>query len=251
MTASLPPLAALSFRARCAPKHGDSENEYEDAYAPRSGPAPGAQVFTVAVSDGASSSIFAREWARLLADEFASGPFDEATAGPRIAALGRRWREQVSGRPLPWYAEEKLAQGSHATLLAVTWDLAGGSWSAHAVGDTCLFVVRDRRLRVAFPLTRSVAFDSRPRLLSTHGDRPLAPFQKAAGTFTGRDRFLLMSDALAVWFLARVEADKQPWDELPAGDADWREWLRAQRTGGGLRNDDVTCVEVNGVRRPR
>jgi hypothetical protein len=208
----------------------------------------------VAVSDGASSSVFAREWARLLVDEFAQTPFAPGEVWPRIAALGRRWRQQVSSPSLPWYAEEKLAHGSHASLLVVTWDLAGGVWCAHAVGDTCLFVVRKHRLHRAFPLTRSAAFDNRPSLLSTEAARLAGPslpeWEKDTGDFTGGDRFLLMTDALAAWFLAEAEAGKQPWEELPPGETQWPCWLQARRTSGALRNDDVTLIEVRAKLRP-
>jgi hypothetical protein len=179
--------------------------------------------FTVAVSDGASSSVFARQWARLLVNDFARGPFPPAPdANERVTLLGRKWRQQVEAGPLPWYAQEKLVQGSHASLLVVTWDLQGQrTFSARAIGDSCLFVIRDDALHHAFPVTKSSEFGNHPTLLSTElgrassdgaGVAPLPPptFAALDRPYEPGDRFLLMTDALAGWFLAEYEAAASP-----------------------------------------
>lgn len=262
---SPPAAAALTLRLRAlhAPKDGNTEHEYEDAYAVQKlapvGTADGAAAgppttFTVAVSDGASSSVFAREWARLLVGAFAAGPFPAASeANARVARLGQTWRDQVKSGPsaLPWYAEEKLTQGSHASLLVVTWDLTGArTFSARALGDSCLFVVRRGRLKHAFPVTRAADFGNHPHLLGT--ELGTAARAEHAPTFLALDRsyepgdrFLLMTDALAHWFLAEHEAGRKPWDALPAEQSKLAPWLDARRANGSLKNDDVTLLALN------
>ena len=236
--------ASLSLRVAWAPKEGNSAAEYEDAFAPACQPSPLPDVLRVALADGASSSIFARQWAQLLAEAFAALPFVAAEMEKRLALLGQLWRRRVASDDLPWYAQEKLASGSHAALLVVSWDRVQGRWLAHAVGDACLFVVRENRLRHAFPVTRSQSFDNRPDLLPTETGRSLPPFREAKGTLRPGDRFLLMTDALAAWFLGETEAGRRPWEALPFGDSDFAGWLRARRAEGALRNDDVTLIEV-------
>ena len=243
----------LSFHVLHAPKEGNTEAEYEDAFA--CGGLPGeendqaAPPFVAAVADGASSSVFARQWARLLVDEFVSAPFVDGEAAERIALLGAQWREQVASESLPWYAQEKLTQGAHAALLLVGWDLAARTWSARAIGDACLFIVRGQGLHNAFPVTRSDAFDNRPTLISTEtaseNGFPLPPFHTAEGTCEEGDRFLLMTDALAAWFLAEAEAGRTPWDTFPCEQAQFNEWLQERRSDGTMRNDDVTLITVS------
>jgi len=66
------------------------------------------------------------------------------------------------------------------------------------------------------------------------------------GELQGKDRLLLMTDALAQWFLVESEMGRRPWAALakvttPEQFAAFVEVLRA---GGALRNDDVTLVNV-------
>ncbi len=260
------PLPALTLRLRAlhAPKEGNKESEYEDAFACQKPPAPpgdGAPrppqmtSFTVAVSDGASSSVFAKQWARLRVNDFARGPFPSAgEAAERLALLGRRWRQQIESGDLPWYAQEKLVQGSHASLLVVTWDLQGQrTFAARAVGDSCLFVIRSGALRHAFPVTRSEDFGNHPTLLSTEqggaGDLvspPPAPtFVALDRPYEPGDRFLLMTDALAQWFLAEHEAGRKPWEALPTEQNALGPWLQPLRDRGAMKNDDVTLLTLS------
>ena len=235
---------ALTLRALHAPKEGSQPDQYEDAWAVSP---DGAETRTIAVADGASSAIFARDWANLLVAEFASGPFsaDDDRLREQVAALGKVWRESVTARATSWYAQEKLPAGSAAALLVVTWDSAARTWEARAVGDACLFVVRANRLKFAFPVTKSVKFGDRPALLTTEkpleGENTVARF---AAPYEAGDRFLLMTDALAAWFLTEWESKRKPWNDLPATDAALAGWLQKRRNNRTLKNDDVTLVDV-------
>jgi hypothetical protein len=234
----------LAVRTLACPKDGNSEAEYEDAYA-----VGGTQTTrTIAVADGASSSAFAGEWARLLADGFAADP--TADPGDLVARLGAAWRQEIASgaAALPWYTEEKVARGAHGALLVVTFDLAARTFTARAVGDTCLFVVGPDGLRVAFPIERAADFDNRPELVAT--EDPFPAFARLNGAFAPIDRFLLMTDALAAWFLAETAAGGRPWREIPEDAADFRQWLGRLRSDGVLRNDDVTLVTATPVASP-
>jgi predicted RNase H-like nuclease len=66
------------------------------------------------------------------------------------------------------------------------------------------------------------------------------------GDLAANDRLLLMTDALAQWFLVETELGRRPWAALaklgtPEQFAAFVDFLRA---GGALRNDDVTLVSV-------
>jgi hypothetical protein len=121
---------------------------------------------------------------------------------------------------------------------------AHGRWRAWAVGDSCVFHVRRNRLLQAFPRIHSGEFDNAPRLV---GSRRCPPHrERALGSWRAGDRLLLMTDALAQWFLRRVEAGRRPWRavERLEGDADFVHWIEKLRDSGALRNDDVTLLAV-------
>jgi hypothetical protein len=238
-----PPLCWQGLRL---PKRGHALDEYEDACAGN------AAAGRFAVADGATESSFAAEWARLLVERFVAEP----TGGwsDWLPTLRQRWAAEVGGRDLPWYAEAKFEQGAFATFLGVAMEVrqAQGRWRAVAVGDSCLFHIRQDRLLRAFPLTRSADFGSHPDLVrSRPPDRPSRrpKRRRARGTWEPHDRLLLMTDALAQWFLKQAEQGEQPWRSVEESktDVDFGAWVEDLRDRGELRNDDVTLLTI----RPR
>jgi hypothetical protein len=268
----------LRYTALTEPKAGSSKSEYEDAWSV-SGRRPSArgalaERCTFALTDGASESMLAGAWAGRLARAvggLAGQDLDAEAFAERICAAAARWPAYVSryvrgrariGRPIAWYEESKLEQGAYATLLAVSFRggpegksgssdaRGGGTWSAAALGDACGFHVRDARLAAAFPVQASADFDTSPHLAGTRApDRKLLEARTVVrqGTWLPGDVFYLATDAAAQWFLAEVEAGRQPWraiDEVcdadtPDSTSNWLEKLRAERS---MRNDDVTIV---------
>jgi hypothetical protein len=243
MTPANPP---LRWRALSLPKEGYGDDECEDAWA--ADPAAG----RFAVADGASESLFAGLWARLLAEAFVAARLpDDVTGwlkGPR-----RRWSEEVMGLELPWYAEMKREQGAFATFLGL--DLrppAGnqpGSWQAVAVGDTCLVRVRRPRHFQSFPVRKAADFGDRPPLIGTGAGAPRC--QRCSGSFRRGDRFFLMTDALAQWFLGACERGGRPWKALaavlsaPRPREAFAEWVEGLRGSAALRDDDVTLLMID------
>lgn len=244
----------MEARSVWLPKRGNSVNEYEDAGAcnPERG--------RFAIADGATESSFAGSWARLLVDGFvaASDP-NPQSAGldcwtDWLPPLQQRWLDEVSNKELPWYAETKLQDGAFATFLGLRiGEAARGDWHAVAVGDGCLFQVRAEELRRAFPIEHAEEFGNAPWLIGSRDNSPVSLLQKevrANGDWCAGDRFWLMTDALAQWFLADVEAGRKPWTKLEAvlaGDdslARFVDWVEDQRDRHALKNDDVTLIRV-------
>jgi hypothetical protein len=237
---------SLYWLALHAPKRGYTDEEYEDAWA--ADPAVG----RFAVADGASESSFAALWSRLLTEGFVAARrpqnLPRLLEGPR-----RRWSAEVMDLDLPWYAEMKREEGAFATLLGMSVQAPTpdrlGRWRAVAVGDSCLFHVRDGRRVRAFPVRRSSDFGNQPRLIgSREGPAPAA--ERCSGLMQPGDRFFLMTDALAQWFLYTRESGERPWEAVvslasavqPA--AAFAAWIEELRAHGGLRNDDVTLLIV-------
>ena len=226
------------------PKQGSSDAEYEDALAwSRDGQGPS----RFAVADGASESSFARLWAGLLVEAYACGALPQTTLARDLAPLQQRWRADVGARPLPWYVAEKTKAGAFAALAGLTLGADGG-WCAVAIGDCCVFQVRDDALVTAFPLEDAAAFDNRPLLISSNPERngrlpEFAPV--TCGAWERGDTFLLMSDALAAYFLRGVLDERRtPSGVLAFGKRGFRRWLEGLRAAGAIRNDDVSLLKV-------
>jgi hypothetical protein len=121
-----------------------------------------------------------------------------------------------------------------------------------AVGDTCVFQVRDQTLYRAFPLDRPDLFGSTPELLCSvpHPERSEPLIRSTRGTYRPGDLFLLMSDAIAVWFLQEVAKLRQPWRSFEPGGhlaqdpAAFAAFVEDLRTANLLKNDDVTVLTV-------
>jgi hypothetical protein len=149
---------------------------------------------------------------------------------------------------LPWYAEDKFEQGAFATFLGLS--VGESAWRAVAVGDSCLFQVRGGALVRAFPLEDAADFGNQPRLVGSRATPAAVEQQQvlAEGDCRSGDLFLLMTDALAEWFLRRAEAGGKPWEAverlLDEADNDFTAWIESLREGEALRNDDVTLVAV-------
>jgi hypothetical protein len=242
------------FQAFRLHKRGNSEAECEDAYAGN------AAAGHFAIADGASESAFAYLWARLLVEQFVHDP----VAGPRrwnpwLQPLQQKWMAEVSQRPLPWYVEAKVQEGAFAAFLGLSvfqsrWR-GKQRWQAVAVGDSCLFLIRDGQLQHKFPLGRADEFGNCPRLVGARhqpgATRKGVKLQRTGGDWQVGDRIWLMTDALAEWFLRQAEECRRPWavvERLLAGcptAESFASWVEERRNMENLRNDDVTLVAVS------
>jgi protein phosphatase 2C-like protein len=238
-------------------KAGNTENEFEDAFWPRTTIDSKAKLFRFAVADGATETSFSGLWARLLVREYCRGHFSSRKVFRRhLSELQQKWFNACSSKPLPWYAEAKLQQGAYSSLLGFTLAAEGpekdGTWHALAIGDSCLFQVRREALVTAFPFEHSSQFNSRPVLLtslSNINEEIVAAFQSLSSRWEAGDSFYLMTDAIAAWFLKATESRGLPWQILRdlnthcARDfGDWVSDLRARRQ---IRNDDVTVLRID------
>ncbi len=246
---------ALSWHAFAVPKRGNSTEEYEDAFAAN----PNAGRF--AIADGASESSFASLWAKLLVESFAHPPPKGNLGTDWLEPLRQEWSSEVGKLQMPWYAEAKGALGASAAFLGLilkrSRKTAGGIWLASAIGDCCLFQIHEEELVKAFPVTRSGDFGNQPKLLNSRsgarGNSQDQGIEQARGRWCPGDRFLLMTDALAQWFLHRHEAGPSPWKSLEiilhdqAPDKALRIWIDELREQRGLRNDDATLVIIDTI----
>ncbi|MEW2119291.1 hypothetical protein AB0945_29700 [Streptomyces sp. NPDC005474] len=264
-------------------KAGSSEQECEDAaYSWQSGEAgvdsAGRAVASlyVSVSDGASESLLARDWATLLVRDAVEsmrlagdwwqelGTFVrdlmERSALHWDAFLTRYQAERATqGRPIAWYEQPGLEKGAFATVLGAeirATVLDDGTthwfWFAFALGDSCVFQLRDGRLVDSFPVRSVEEFGITPQLLGSrnHDVRLVAERMRVAwGELLPGDELLLTTDALAAWVLSQSTGlDGNGVVGLPAFSSfdrqDFTDWVDDQRARGRMRNDDVTLVRT-------
>jgi hypothetical protein len=189
----------------------------------------------------------------MLVDEFVDGAVEEPTTWTSwLPALQTRWELVVGHQPLPWFAEIKRQQGAFATMLGVV--VESPRWRAVAVGDSCLFQIREGKLIKAFPVTRSTDFDCSPWLIGSRGftaemmalrEQRIECHGQHAG-----EQLWLMTDALARWFLMQVEHGKRPWEILdevlaaPDQQPHFKAWVNELRCSGQMRNDDTTLMKI-------
>ncbi len=236
----------MRLRARVfwTPKGGSTEEEYEDAYWPTRDIDGRLKGFRCAVGDGATESSFSGLWARLLVRAYCRKALDGRRLDRSLRELACTWRSQAVTGALPWYAEQKLEQGAFSSLLGLQIG-EDGQWRSSAVGDTCLFHLRGGDVREVFPVERADDFTNSPVLISSapHHNRTLSGYaRELSGEWERGDVFLLMTDAIACWYLRCIEEGGCP--SIPRRRPSFGPWLARMRNDGAVRNDDTTLMRV-------
>jgi hypothetical protein len=252
------------------PKSGNDENEFEDAFFPYSFPPEvilqNRQFERYAIADGASTAYLSGIWAKTLVEGF--GSYDGKITDSNFfdlfqkIILDEKWghwlieymqRREDDGKPLPWYDEMALQTGSASTLLEISFaleeDKLRDNFSTLAIGDSCLFQIRDNALFTTFPLDSSADFDNTPSLISSHPKRNANLLEKIVyrenQTIITGDQIFLMTDALASWFFQEDEKGGNPWEiigENVVNKSSFTNWIEQLRENKLMRNDDVTLM---------
>ncbi|MFN8463978.1 MAG: protein phosphatase 2C domain-containing protein [Caldilineaceae bacterium] len=250
----------VNCRSLWLPKAGRSAEEYEDAYWPRrDGRYPLEDGVRCAVADGATESSFAQRWARQLVITYCNpstpGPADAAGFRAALDCQGASWVRHIYAKPLAWNFQVKAQRGAFATLLGITFtgcENGERRWDAVAVGDSCLFQARAGELICSWPQLASGDFGFHPQLLcsiAANNERVWAGLDglTTSGTWAAGDLFLLMTDALAKWFVTAQENKHRPWETLKevAASASFSGWIEERRAGQEMPNDDVTLMIIS------
>jgi hypothetical protein len=240
-------------------KAGNGKDEYEDAFHTGITVSKDVAYHRFAIADGASESSFADIWADLLASAYCHGQWGRHPIDKSIAKLSKAWRRKLHPGELPWYAQEKLSNGAFSTLAGITFlltDASSAVFHAAAIGDSCIFHIRGDKIIAFFPLGSIDDFHNRPVLISSNAannHQLKASLKQWSGTADAGDSFLLMTDALACWFLTRYEENMSVIKKVHglASERDFIDLVQSERKlisrNGGcyLRNDDVTLIRVN------
>ena len=237
-------------------KAGNRPDECEDAcrvsYSVRANKA------RIVVCDGASESAFARNWAQILADAFVRRPFSFVDLNGLVLTgwlqpCEDQWSRMVPWDRIPWHGEAKTRAGALAAFLALSADLQPNSsggipWQALAVGDCCLFIIRNGELDLAFPLDSSSQFNNTPSLVCSNPANNQGLWGRIVqlhGELRSGDVAILSSDALAAWILQECEAGGRPWETLLSlKTSEWDRWVQERRAERSMKNDDTTAIII-------
>lgn len=241
----------LSVQHLLLPKPGLLESECEDAVGVRR------DRHRFCVADGATESYDSRRWARLLTKHWASSTrlLTSDELAPWMRRLGARLERRWAKRTLPWYAEEKARMGAFAALVGVAFSGSGDegpSWQSIALGDSCLVHRRGASIVQALPISDPDAFGYHPTLIPSKPEKQngiAENFTIAGGHAQPGDVFLLLTDAIAAWYLRTCAEEQALAAELErlleasdtAGIGEMLSWERAK---GKLRSDDIAIVRI-------
>jgi hypothetical protein len=251
-----PPIAAPSsgkllvgsIHAWSLPKQGATEDDCEDAYAVEQAGSGGRLL--AAVADGATQGFRSASWSSSLVDRFMRRPqgvWDDAWIEP----VAVRYRSEFRIQDLPFHAMAKAGNGGFATLLGIQLNPDSGEIRVRAAGDCLLVWAPESGRPLLFPeeLADPVAFGTRPVLLASNPDNrldPAASQQTASMRLTGNGTLLLMTDALAVWFVRSLVDEANPVSQLAEleTESSFAAFVERLRNEGSIRDDDTTLIRI-------
>jgi hypothetical protein len=258
----------LYIKSFCLHKEGNDPKDYEDAFAWSE------DGKRIAIADGAASGFESRLWSKALAQAYLHEVPDttEEAVAAWLSRPMENWNNSIHWERLKWYQVEKARHGAFSTLLGITFDQPAlehrlgvsnsaanataddrvrhnNSWSAIAVGDACLFQIREDGLLCHFPVAYSSDFGVTPPLLSTRSQynlRSLHELKTQSGSYQVGDLFILATDAVAEWFLRQIESNQKPWQQLTSLDQQsFLTFIQGLREQQEISNDDVTLLLVS------
>ncbi|MBX8632298.1 MAG: protein phosphatase 2C domain-containing protein [Thermoplasmata archaeon] len=241
----------LSVNEFHRPKTGNSEEEYEDAFAWDE------DMRTFAVADGATESSFSDLWAEALVSTFIENPPDfnrnDRDVMRELLRLARsKWYRSIDWDSLPWFQRNKAYLGSYSTLLGL--QIGEGEdnrrFRCIVVGDSCMFKISGQRLE-SFPFADSRDMTNTPRLMwsgvgSPSGferDVEIPGIEVKYGWLRKGDSVILATDALSRWILQHKT--EKPWELLQKYSADLDSLISRLIAEGQIKNDDVTLISIS------
>jgi hypothetical protein len=246
---------SLTLKQFLHPKSGNSVSECEDAIGFDLG------VNRFAVADGATEAFDARTWAEQLVTSWIAKEdcLRPAQFWTFVEEQGRILSASWSKLELPWYSEEKAGTGSFAAFVGVQIDLNSevGGWQAIALGDSCLVQFRTNKIVKALPVAKSDQFSATPVLAPSNTSlQPEVVFQIAfdKGQLENGDLLLLLSDAVAAWFLRLAEDnDRASLSEFVnlldrADDPALARFFETERILKRMKDDDIAVLGIRVVR---
>ncbi len=234
----------ISVREFHRPKLGNSDVEYEDAFACNF------ERKRFAIADGASESIFSNIWADSLVNAFTnlSAPIsaEEEYLRQIIYSARKRWYNSINWDSLRLFVRNKALGGSYSTFLgAQIFNYRGGHLcKIISVGDSCIFIIRDSEGITSFPINDPKKFNISPKLIWSGYGSPfpedynakVPPIEHYEVTLEPGDRLLLATDAISKWIMENLPGSLQ---QIGNGSNSYG-FITGLLESREMRNDDIT-----------
>jgi hypothetical protein len=251
-TASLPPeVGKLEiFRYPKDPEHpGQFEDEAGFRYFDRSRKV---KQLALAIADGATEAILSDVWAKALVKSFVKRPPSKKYGlRPEWWSDARaEFREDLDVSQLPWYALEKLANGSFATFGGVTLYWPDRQFSVAGFGDVVIALVTSQGEVSIYPNSFQEAsdFSNRPTLVGTlSSPQDSGSLQNRKTLPHSSCSIYLMTDAIGAWFVGELSKSQaaaiEQIDALSASN--FTEFVQNARSSKSMRTDDVALIRLH------
>lgn len=212
-----------------------------------------------AVADGATRSLFPKQWAELLVNRFCKKnrlSLEKGNWQEWITPLQRDWLKEVTAivqETKRFISIDRLSKSepAAATFIGLEFNKASMAWKAGIVGDSCLFQIRNSQLVESYPIKQSEDFDNHPEAFASFEKDNYAKPQIVKGKAAPGDLFILATDALAKWIIQHEEAGQlgAALNRLTAlkDDAEFARFVEEARETEDipLVNDDVTLLRIS------
>jgi hypothetical protein len=227
------------------PKELEYPDNNEDAYL--------IEDDVVAISDGASESFDAKNWARILVRKFVNlSQFKESWL---VGAI-EEYSSLHNRGELSWAKQASFDRGSFATLLGIKFREKSNAVDVFAIGDSLAVLISNGCFEKSYPYTAFDDFDQYPALLSTN--HSLNDFIKRQDFFLthsvtwnlqslNNPHLLCMTDALGQWFLRTYPSDATILESLLSfrRETEMKEFIAALRKDKAIRTDDTTLIVID------
>lgn len=236
----------IKVREYHRPKLGNSEGEYEDAFAFN------LRTKRFAIADGASDSIFSNVWAQNLVKSFVKTnvPFryKKKLVNGLLSKSREIWFKSIDWENMKWFVKNKAVKGSFSTFLGLEIRKKGKRYHYRGIviGDSCFFTLNEELF--SFPLKEASEFNITPELLwSGYGspfneeykwDPPELTFFE--GDLHQGDSILMATDSLSKWILENGEKRFKFLVESENPLNAIEELLQSK----AMRNDDITLAII-------
>jgi len=210
----------------------------------------------VAISDGASESFDAKNWAKIITRKFAShAQFEESWLIDAIKEFSVLYNRE----DLSWAKQAAFDRGSFASLLGVEFHKESNSIEVLAIGDSIAVLINNGSFDKSYPYTSAEEFNQKPTLLSTN--HSLNDFIYRQDFFSTHlvtwnlqshinPLLLCMTDALGQWLLRTVLSKPNAIEALLSlrNQLELTEFILALRSKKEIRTDDTTLliIDING-----
>lgn len=236
----------IKVREYHRPKLGNSEGEYEDAFAFN------LRTRRFAIADGASDSIFSNIWAQNLVDSFTKSTvplrYRKKLVRSLLSQSREKWFNSIEWNDLKWFVKNKAVKGSFSTFLGIEIRKRGNNYHYNGVtvGDSCLFTLNEELF--SFPMKQASEFNITPNLMWSGYGSPFNEeykwdFPKLTsfdGNLLPGDSIILATDSISKWILEDGANRYRFLLESPDPMEKIEELLQARE----MRNDDITLAII-------